>query len=74
MSKIKKGKLESTGGPCNNGVLMGIPYNSYQSIEQLKEALIDTIILASCDNKNTSTSDSTFPVLGKIIINLGLLE
>ena len=74
LNKIKKGKLESTGGPCNNGVLMGIPYNSYQSIEQLKEALIDTIILASCDNKNTSTSDSTFPVLGKIIINLGLLE
>ena len=73
LNKIKKGKLESTGGPCNNGVLMGIPYNSYQSIEQLKEALIDTIILASCDNKNTSTSDSTFPILGKIIINLGLL-
>ena len=72
--KTEKNELPITGGPCNNGVLMGIPYNSYQNIDQLIEGLIDTLILSRCTNINKSSSESTFPTLGKIVRNLQLID
>ena len=53
---------------------MGIPYNSYQNIDQLIEALVDTLVLSRCTNINKSSSNSTFPILGKIIRNLQLID
>ena len=38
IKKTNNNELPITGGPCNNGVLMGIPYNSYQNVDQLIEA------------------------------------
>jgi len=74
IKKTNNNELPIEGGPCNNGVLMGIPYNSYQNIDQLIEALIDTLILSRCNNINKSSSKSTFPTLGKIIRNLQLID
>ena len=73
MNKVKHGLLKSKGGPANNGVLIGIPYNTTCSKEQLIEALIDSTILSNCTEINKSWNGSTFSIIGNIINNLDFL-
>ena len=73
LQKVKNGLLKSKGGPANNGVLIGIPYNTTCTKEQLIEALIDSIILSKCTEINKSWNGSTFSTIGHIINNLGFL-
>ena len=73
LNKVKHGLLKSKGGPANNGVLIGIPYNTTCSKEQLIEALIDSTILSNCTEINKSWNGSTFSIIGNIINNLDFL-
>ena len=74
LEKVKNGLLKTNGGPANNGVLIGIPYNTTCNKEQLVEALIDSIILSHCSEINKSWNGSTFSSIGYIIKNLGFLS
>ena len=74
LEKVKNGLLKTDGGPANNGVLIGIPYNTTCNKEQLVEALIDSIILSHCSEINKSWNGSTFSSIGYIIKNLGFLS
>ena len=74
LEKVKNGLLKTEGGPANNGVLIGIPYNTTCNKEQLIEALIDSIILSHCTEINKSWNGSTFSSIGYIIKNLDFLS